>query len=198
MSDTPNEPNVLDLLGSIRSGQTAGRSLSPETRRLCVEYLAAEGVSNAEMAQLLDVTDRTIRRDREANREANALKIDDGFTDRIAGELTEEGRRAMDRIRRIARDKQIPPAVRIEGERAAYEILDRVTQRLQSLGYLPMAARQIKADLTHTVEPLGTPEEAIAELKRLQSVAGEDDQILLQQLHDQTEMPGSSKTGGEQ
>ncbi|MEO1584308.1 MAG: hypothetical protein AAFR96_07020 [Planctomycetota bacterium] len=195
MSDTPTDSNVLDLLGSIRAGQIAGRSLSPETRRLCVDYLAAEGAANAEMAQLLDVTDRTIRRDREAIRETNALKIDDGFADRIAGELIEEGRRAVDRIRRIARDKQIAPAVRIEGERASFEILDRVAQRLQSLGYLPMATRQIKADLTHSLEPLESPEEIVAELKRLEGFADGTERGLIGSLQEQARVaePGDEE-----
>ncbi|MFI4892148.1 MAG: hypothetical protein ACIAQ0_01755 [Phycisphaerales bacterium JB058] len=124
---------------------------------------------------MLDVTDRTIRRDREAVREANALAVDDTFASQIAGELLMEGRHAVARVRRVTREKQTPAATRIEGERVVVEILDRVTQRLQSLGFLPMAAKHIKADLTHTVDPFGTPEAIQSEIERLASLTGGPD-----------------------
>jgi len=67
-------PGVLSLLREIRSGTVVATSLGKENRRACVEYLAAEGFSVAEMSETLKVSDRTIRRDRLAIRSAHAVE----------------------------------------------------------------------------------------------------------------------------
>ncbi|MEO1535996.1 MAG: hypothetical protein AAFS11_10640 [Planctomycetota bacterium] len=51
-----------------------------------------------------------------------------------------------------------------------------------------MAARQIKADLTHSIEPLESPEEIIAELKRLEEFAAESEREMIESLQDQAQL----------
>ncbi|MCA9273960.1 MAG: hypothetical protein KDA31_13060 [Phycisphaerales bacterium] len=184
MSEQPGERAVLDVLGDLRAGRIDGKSIDVETRRRCVEYLSCEGATNAEMTQLLGVTDRTIRRDRESIREANALKVDDGFVDRMAGEIVTEARLCVSRVRRISREKGAPAAARIEAERVAFEVTDRMTRRLQSMGFLPTATKRIKADLTHSVESLATTDEILAEIARLKSIDPDAGAESLGQLHE--------------
>lgn len=53
----------------------------------------------------------------------------------------------MQRIRRATKEKGAGSGVRIEGERAVFEIQDKAIARLQSLGLLPNAGREIRAAL---------------------------------------------------
>ena len=166
---SPKRRGVLELLNDVRNGTLAPRSLDASDRQRCVEYLLGEGVSIPEIAQLLKRNERTIRRDVDTIRSANALVVDDEFALRLAGELVIEARASMARIRRITRDKDCPHAVRVDGERAFFEIIDGMISRLQSLGFLPMATHRLQADLTHR---LGEPIEfgsIMIEAKRLLS-----------------------------
>jgi len=190
MSKKNKEQSVLDLLSELKSGQLAADSLDAETRQSCVEYLATEGATNTEMAQLLGVSDRTIRRDREAIREVNALRIDEGFAEQIAGEFIAEARLSVSRIRRSLRDKEISASARIEGERAVIEILDRMIHRLQSLGFLPMATKHIRADLTHRLET-DSPEDVLAEIRRLNALSTGSENSTLDQLHTEAKLLAS-------
>lgn len=160
---------VLDLLADIKSGRVAARTLDPEVRRVCVEYLFGEGVQIAEIAQLLCRTERTVRRDLDEIRRANALDVDPGFADQIAGELLSEARVSIGRIRRVTREKDAPHAARIDGERTIVQILDIVANRLQSIGYLPSATQRIQAELTHAIEPLSF-DAVTMELERLKGL----------------------------
>lgn len=168
------EPNVLDLIAGLKKKTVAGKGLSPETRREVVEYLAAEGVSAAEASRLLGVAARTVRRDLERIREANALKADPGMADRVAGELMNEARAAVARIRRVTREKDAPHGARIEGEKAAYQILDQLASRLQSLGHLPTASQKVQADLTHHLGETRGLDELREEVDRIAQIVPED------------------------
>jgi len=169
MTASPDDQDrgVLDLLADIKSGRVGANAISPQTRRMCVEYMVGEGVHIAEIAQLLGRTERTIRRDLDEIRKANALEIDDGFADCMAGELLMEARASVSRIRRVTRERDAPHGARIDGERAIVQILDTTIHRLQSLGYLPSATHHVKAELTHSISEPPPLDEIEAELERL-------------------------------
>lgn len=162
-----HEPNVaeprgvLKLLGQIKAERLAPASISVEERRQCVMHLSAEGLSVPEIAGLLQTSDRTIARDRQAIRKAQALEPDTKLIGLVAGRLVNEADTCVARIRRVTRDKDAPHAARIDGERVVFEIVDRLTHRLQSLGLLPSAVQRVEASLTHR---LGT-EISLAEIQ---------------------------------
>jgi len=146
--------SVLDAIGRLKSGLLDPKTLSADDRRACVAYLGSEGLGVAEIAQLMQVSDRTIRRDREAIRDANALEPDPALAGRVAGQLMVEAEACMTRIRRVTWDRDTPPGVRVEGERACFQILGEMTQRLQSLGFLPTSSQQIEASVTVDSAPV--------------------------------------------
>lgn len=168
--DDPPERGVLELLSDIRSGRTPARAIDQQTRRDCVEYLTAEGVTVPEIAQLLDRNERTIRRDIEHIRESNALRVDEGFSARMAGELLCDARTCISRIRRVSREREAPHAARIDAERAVFEIRDRLIARLQNLGYLPSAAQKFQGELTHKIDEPPSFDEIKSEIMRLSAI----------------------------
>lgn len=160
---------VLATIRRIKSGSLAPANLGAADRRHCVGYLSAEGVSVPEMAEMLGVSERTIARDRRAIIEANAIDPDPKLAGQVAGRLLVEAEHCIGRIRRTTREKDAPHAVRVEGERQVFSILSELTQRLQSLGYLPEAARRVEADVAHRGGGMPTVEELTLELHRLVS-----------------------------
>lgn len=192
MSDVPaqgDERSVLDLICGIKDGTVDPARFEHEERQACVAHLSGEGYLGPEIAQILRVSERTIRRDRSAIRDAASLGHDPALVERIAGQLTTEADLCIGRIRRAIRDRQTPAATRIEGERACFQILIRLVDRLQSLGFLPTAAQRVSAELTHHIAPLPDLKTLLSQIEDLQETrreyggAGDELQGQLQNLH---------------
>jgi len=160
----------MDLLKGIKAGTVNPATLLPDQRRPLVALLMTEGQSTAEIAHLLDTSDRTIERDKKAIRENNAISKDPELANIMAGRLADEAQICIQRIRKFQRDSNCPPATKIEGEKACFQITDNLAERLQSMGYLPTAAKKLEADLIHhTNNPLSLAE-IKSEAQRLQDI----------------------------
>jgi transposase len=172
-SEGDSEPQSLDLLQKIKSGQMEAKLDDPEKRRLLVALLMKEGHSTPEIAHLLKVSDRTIERDRQALRESNAITKDPKLVEQMAGKLLAEAELCIQRIRKFARDKEALPSVKIDAEDRCFHIAARLTECLQSLGYLPIAARKLTAELTCQTQVTFDLDQLGAEVERLQQIEGE-------------------------
>ena len=164
------ELRCFDILQGIKKGTTDPASLLPNQRKLLVSFLVAEGQSTTEIAPLIKVSDRTIERDKKNIREENALSRDPKLANIIAGRLVDEAQVCIQRIRKFQRDSNCPPAAKIEGEKGCFHIVDSLAERLQSMGYLPTAAKKLEADLTHHMENTLSLDEIESEAQRLQDI----------------------------
>lgn len=162
----------LDILQSIKDGTTDPALLSSDQRKLIVPVLVAEGQSTAEIAHLLKVSDRTIERDKKTIREENALSLDPEFAGVMAGRLVSEAQICIQRMRKFQRDSNCPTAAKIEAEKGCFQVLNNLAERLQSMGYLPTAARKLEADLTHHAEGTLSFDEIASEVQRMQHIEG--------------------------
>ncbi len=133
--NTPRDTGdrTLSLLQKIQAGTVDPKCIRPAERRAIVSYLMADGYSTADMAQILKVSDRSIERDKKAIREANALSADPELVEQMAGRLVCEAELSIQRIRKTARDKNTPQAVRIEAEHRCYQIVSDMITSLQHL-----------------------------------------------------------------
>lgn len=165
-----DDRSVLSLIRGIQQGAIEASSLAIEDRRQCVEHLMIEGYTVAEIAEILKVTDRTIARDKATNRQANAIECDPKMTGQMVGQLINQADSCLQRIRRVTRERDTPPNVRIDGERACWVIFQSLVQRLQSLGYLPTAPQQLQAELKHQIESVPGFGEMKDEVARLEMI----------------------------
>lgn len=165
--------NVFDVLRDIKNGVLDTANLSADDRRLCVAQLVGEGLSVGEIAQVLRVSTRTITRDRQAIHEQNAIEPDPRLGYLFAGRLAAEYEATSARIRRVTRDKDTPPAVKIDGEYKCYDMFDRLVQRLQSIGLIPTAAQRVQSDLTHNLGDLSSMADLRNEVLRLETIERE-------------------------
>ena len=155
------------LLQKIKDGQFEANSIEKAERKLLVRFLMAEGKSTAEIAHLLKVSDRTIERDKKALREEIAITKNPKLVEQMAGMLMYESELSVQRLRKVQRDKDASPADKIEAERTSNQNRCQLFKMMQSLGYLPTAAKRIEADLTHHSASSGTLEELMLEAKRV-------------------------------
>ena len=181
-----SEERTLSLLQKIQAGTVEPKCIRPAERRLIVSYLMADGYCTADMAQILKVSDRSIERDKKAIRQTNALAADPELVEQMAGRLVCEAELSIQRIRKTARDKNTPQAVRIEAEHRCYQIVSDMITSLQHLGYLPMATARLQADFTHNIGQIPDYSQMQMEVQRLKQITGETkgtDPQLIEQLN---------------
>ena len=181
--------SVLSVIRDIQQGAIEATSLAVKDRRQCVEHFTGEGYSVAETAEILQVTDRTIARDRVVIRQVNSVERDPQMTAQMVGQLVSQADTCLQHIRRVTRERDTPPNVRIDGERACWVIFHNLVQRLQSLGYLPTAPQQFQGEMKHQFESLPGYGEMNDELARLEVIVNthemdEDNLSLLKELTD--------------
>lgn len=149
MSETPRGP--ITLLREIQQKALSPKNLNGKDRLACVEYLVGEGRSVAEIAELMQVVVRTVQRDLEKIKEHHSITASPDVTRRMIGNLVLDADQGIARLRKIGRDRATPPAAQVDAERAVWQIRTELTERLQSLGILPTAAQEVRADIRHVV-----------------------------------------------
>lgn len=169
-SSKSKEPRCLEILQGIKTGTTNPALLSPKQRRRLVILLIGEGQSTAEIAHILKVSDRTIERDKQKIRKKSAIVKDPKLVEQMAGRLLFEAETAIQKIRKYERDKQTSPATRIDAEHKCFQIINDLAERLQSMGYLPTAAKKLEADLKHHLDETLSLDEISSEAQRLQDI----------------------------
>jgi hypothetical protein len=163
----------LELLSQVRAGVLTGKLLAPADRQSVVSLLSADGLSSPEIAQILQVADRTVERDRRAIRDAHALSRDPKMVEQMVGRLVAEAELSVQRIRRTTREREVDPAVKVDAEHRCFTIVRDLVQSLQKLGYLPSAAHKVEADLTHHLgEAIPSLADLQSEIDRIKLISG--------------------------
>jgi len=171
--DSDNDERTLSLLQKIQAGTVDPKCIRPAERRLIVSYLMADGYATADMAQILKISDRSIERDKKTIREANALAASPELVEQMTGRLVCEAELSIQRIRKAARDKTTPQAVKVDAEHRCYQIVSDMIASMRHLGYLPTATSKLQADFTHNIGQIPDFAQMQAEVQRLRQITGE-------------------------
>jgi len=133
------------MVRDVRLGKICGKQLSEVDRRACIEYFWAEGVTVHETAILMNISDRTIFRDRKAIKRKYALQPDQDLSNQIVGELYRRAEIAIEKLNKAVRDQpgkvDVTPHMRIRAAIHSYHIYDRLTYRLWRLKYIHSPVR---------------------------------------------------------
>lgn len=138
--------SARDMVDGVRIGTVKADDLSSDQRQACVEYLTEEGHTNREIAQLIEVHERTIRRDRRALRKSLAVKPDPGLGDEWVGELERLTSEAVQRLTKLARDPATPPSVRLSAEEAATRTYQRFVETARRMGYAETGSKRLREE----------------------------------------------------
>lgn len=158
------------MIRALQAGELAGNNLGIGDRRRCVEHLSAEGYVVPEIAEILKLSERTIARDREAIRAANSVARGPKLLGEMVGYLLRQAESSIARMKRLGRDRETPPDVRLNAERGCWAVAKETVETLQSLGYLPTAQQTIAAELTYRFEVEPDYAGMQQELERLEGI----------------------------
>lgn len=114
--DAHAHDSVSALVRRIEGGEVATAGLTKGHRQQYVQDLVIEGYFTGEIAELLGVSDRTVRRDLRAIRAAHSVERDPETVMEMVGRLVWQADIATNRIRRAVRLKTVKPSDRIEAE----------------------------------------------------------------------------------
>lgn len=131
-----DEPLAADLIAAITDGRIGPADLSLAARQNCVGYLVSEGFMNHEIARVLRVSERTVRRDRAALIARRSVAPETTLGDRMLGEFQERVFDSVQRLVRLARDPQTPPYARIWAEQAVVRNHRQLIETAHRLRYV--------------------------------------------------------------
>ena len=142
MNDTPKKYDKEDtpvnkILQKINTGDLDPRDLSKEQRQLCVEALYIEGHSPSAIANVLNKSEKTIKRDIKDIMLKNADAPTKEFILREIAEMMQRLKAVQGSLMRLARSKDAPTKSKVEALAKSAKIAGDLIIRLQSLGYLP-------------------------------------------------------------
>lgn len=172
-TEAPAEIPVLTLIAQIKDRKIRASLLSPEDRRRCAEVLRAEGYGVAEIAQILERNERTIRRDLDQVRAEHALEPHPRLVEQLTGQLAREAEISVSRLRRIARDVGVSGMEKLMAEGLAWKVFKEYFEKLQSVGYLPRVPAGLVADVYQhgDVEPIATYDDLARQLREVVEVS---------------------------
>jgi DNA-binding CsgD family transcriptional regulator len=145
----PSEKPTAFYIQGIQSGTIRVSSLPAETIEEIVAVLSAEGSSASQIAQLLNKSDRTVYRYLGEIRKKNALTASLEKAQEFMGELVQKARASHSYLLRLARSKDGSIGEKTQAEFAAWRIIKELTEKLQSLGLLPLKEQALTGDFFH-------------------------------------------------
>jgi len=140
---------IVTLIQRIKSGEINPRDIDRELRKGCVEILYAEGYSIVQLAQLLACSEKTISRDLKEVQAKNALSPSVELAKQFIGNMTKSAEVHIQHCMQLARQKNASVSEKTNAEYAAWKIKKELAEKLQLLGYLPLKAQQISAQVEH-------------------------------------------------
>jgi transposase len=143
------EVPVLKLLQQIKSKTLSPKLVSRETRPLIIGYLILDGWSHPQIAQLFECSEKTIQRDLKDFETIHKVLPGVEFIHRKVGYFLAAAENQIAALLRIARSPNASNPEKIASEVAAWKIRVDAISKLQSLGYLPIQASQVNANIVH-------------------------------------------------
>ena len=173
------DTSVYKILQCIKTGTLDAKGLSKDDRQACVEVLFLEGHQISAIAQLLERSEKTIKRDLKEIWQRNSQYPTPDFVLREITEMIHKGKVHQAHLMRIARSGTTPSEEKIKAEYNAWKIGGEMSKQLQSLGYLPTEPHKITGDLYHHTEngekSISVLKDKLSDLIRVASEASIDD-----------------------
>ena len=139
---------LLDLIQKIKDGQIDPINLDHETKLQCTELFRLEGQTISQIAQLLKISERQVKRYNREIKNRNAITPDPNFTNRYIGDLVIKAEYIVDSLIRLSGGKEVSPAEKIKAKSAALHHMNELAKLLHSVGHLvsqpPKAAEDIE------------------------------------------------------
>ncbi|MEL6795450.1 MAG: sigma-70 region 4 domain-containing protein [Planctomycetota bacterium] len=130
---TPLDP--VELIRRLKSGEVSGRSLEIPDRQDCVELLVMEGLSNPEVASVIGLSVSTVKNDKHAIKQRNAIDPDPKLKAEVFGMFSMQVEAATARLTRLAKDPAASVADKINANQAIVSSMSQFADRMIRAGY---------------------------------------------------------------
>lgn len=152
--DNPEQDGrtIISVIQGVKDRTLNPKTLSEGERRECVEFLSWEGYTQAQIGQILKISDRTVRRDLKVIEDNNALSPDVDLAKRIVGDMFRKAKVHHAYLMRLARSPEASYSEKAQAEFMAFRVLKEMIEKMQSLGYLPSKPQAIVGDIFHHVD----------------------------------------------
>lgn len=167
-----NSKPILSLLQQIQSGQVDPRDIGKDLRQQIVDVLRFEGTSIQQIAQILQVCDKTVRRDVEDLNTRKALNPSLDLARKLIGNLVGKAEAHISYLMRLARSQGASISERSTAEFYAWKVSKELIEKLQLLSYLPLVPH--KVIYQHSDEDAMTLGELKDELMAIEGIAEKD------------------------
>jgi hypothetical protein len=147
---------TLQWLRMVHTGEVVPSDIPPEVRRECIEQLTLQGFSAADIAEMFHISERTVRREREAVRNESTIAPDLQLGDRLLGEYERWTLASLQRLARLAHDASAPAYARLWAEEALSRNYQRLIQTADKLGYIEHGDKR-RTDLRLAAKDIATP-----------------------------------------
>ena len=148
---------VHQIMRGLNDGRLDITQIKPADRRRCVDSLTRIGYTTGEMADVLGVTERTIRRDRAAFRRAVGQAARNERRDELVGEYRDLTLESIQRLRRLCNDTEAPAQVRLSAEK---QLTHAMREYVATSASLPAEPMQFMPDEQFLTEARAMLEEA--------------------------------------
>ncbi|MFA5143278.1 MAG: hypothetical protein WC522_03805 [Candidatus Omnitrophota bacterium] len=173
--DNIEESPALQILAQIRDGTLDPKKIPSEIRQDCVEHLwHVEGQPTAAIAQILKVSDKTIRRDKDDIRERNAKKLTPEDRLKLLNEFMSKWTASQENLQRLSRSQTGSIQEKSQAGYFAMKAIKEQIEILQSLGIFYEKPEQSEIDI-HAHEEEVNPAKLKEELARLEKIANDKD-----------------------
>jgi len=162
-----DETPILSILQEIRDGRRNARNLEKDIRQRCVEALSLEGCGETQIAQILERSEKTVRRDMADIRKKNAVTPNVEQAKEIVGEIQQQVRAQIGRLTRIATNRETSQADKISAEAVAWRIRKEFAEKLQTLGYLPLKPTELILTRQSEEKSFAEIEQTLADVQKV-------------------------------
>ena len=140
---------ILALIQRLKDGSLSPGVITKEQRLQCVEVLVLEGYAPSQIAQVVDRSEKTVRRDLAELRIKNAQAPSPELAKQLIGNFFMKWETHHATLMRLARSKEGSIADRAQAELAAWRVMKEGVELCQSLGYLPQRPQQVVGDMVY-------------------------------------------------
>jgi hypothetical protein len=167
------ETPVLQIIAQIRDGTLDPKNIPQEIRQDCVEHLCyVEGQPTAVIAQLLKVSDKTIRRDKDDIREKNAKKLSPEDRLKLLNEFMQKWTASQENLQRLSRSQTGSIQEKSQAGYFAMKAIREQIEILQSLGIFYGKPEQSEVTI-RAQEEEANPAKLKEELARLEKITND-------------------------
>ena len=148
----PEPPPLLTLIQRIKDGQVDPVTLDHETKVQCTELFRLEGQTIYQIAQILKISDRQVKRYNREIKNRNAVVPDQNFTNKYIGNMIHRAEYIVDGLIRLSGSKEASTAEKITAKSTALHHINELAKLLNSVGRIesePKRAVDVQRDGVH-------------------------------------------------